>query len=250
MKEFIRQDDNILLNANYAEAYIPDELFKDIDADAPKSAVAYMIGNYVHTIGLFNIRFMDSENDDPKKYKLKTFNYPTAIDTYPSSIIRRRLSLNDEEPQLYRVLQYIRGDIMMSARVVQATDNCEMFMNMLLKGKIPNSIPYDQLIHIWHNNFKINGIGPEAPSVTLQFIISEMCRYKEDPSKQFRKIVGKGGVSMNDYIPGNMRSVASYTNVMNALTFENMGEMITTSINITRSGEKQDQTPLEKVLTM
>lgn len=55
---------------------------------------------------------------------------------------------------------------------------------------------------------------------------------------------------MTDYIPGNMRMVASYTNVMNALTFENMGEMLTTSINITRSGAKQDQTPLEKVLTM
>ena len=77
-----------------------------------------------------------------------------------------------------------------------------------------------------------------------------MSRYAEDPSMQFRKVVGKGNVSMTDYIPGNMRMVASYTNVMNALTFENMGEMLTTSINITRSGAKQDQTPLEKVLTM
>lgn len=250
MNEFIKQDDNILLNANYAEAYIPDELFTDIDSDAPKSAVAYMIGTQVHTIGVFNIRFMESEEDDPEKYPLRTFSYPTAIDTFPTEVIKRRMSLNENPPEIYRVLRYMRGDIMMASRVIQATDNCEMFMNMLIRGKIPNTIPYDQLIHIWEDNFKINGIGPGTPSVTLQWIISEMCRYKSDPSLQFRKIAGKGNASMTDYLPGNMRTVASYTNVMNALTFENMGEMLTTSINITRSGRKQDRTPLEKVLTM
>ena len=250
MKVFVKQDDDILLNANYAEAYIPDELFTEIDEDVPKSAIAYMVGTQIHAIGIFNMRIMESEDDDPKKYPLQTFSYPTAIDTFPTEVIKRKMSLNNEEPQMYRVLRYMRGDIICSARVVQSTDNCEMFMNMLLKGKIPNTIPYDQLIQVWHDNFKINGISPGTPSVTLQWIISEMSRYTEDPSMQFRKVVGKGNVSMTDYIPGNMRMVASYTNVMNALTFENMGEMLTTSINITRSGAKQDQTPLEKVLTM
>lgn len=45
MKVFVKQDDDILLNANYAEAYIPDELFTEIDEDVPKSAIAYMVGH-------------------------------------------------------------------------------------------------------------------------------------------------------------------------------------------------------------
>lgn len=252
MNEFIRQDDNIILNAGYAEAYIPESLFTDIESEAPKSSVAYMVGTQVHTIGVFNMRIMNSEDDDPEKFKLRTFSFPTAIDTFPSDVVKRTMSLglNDDAPEPYRVLKYIRGDIIMNARTVQNNDNCEAFMNMLLRGKIPTSIPYDQLIHIWDRNFKINGVNPGVPSVTLQLIISEMCRDKKDPSLQFRKTAGKGNVKMTNYLAGNMRTVASYTNVMNALTFENMGEMLTTSINITREGKVQDRSPLEKVLTL
>lgn len=252
MKEFIKKDDDILINVNYAEAYIPKSLFSQIDEEAPKSAVAYMIGTQIHTIGVFNMRFMNSESDNRNDYPLKTFSFPTAIDTYPSEVSGPiSMSLNeDNEYDDYYILKYIRGDVMMSSRVVQATDNCEQFLNMMIRGKIPNTIPYDQLIQLWHRNFSINGISPGTPSVTLQMIISEMCRDKNNPSQQFRKAAGKGNVKMTDYIPGNMRMVASYTNVMNALTFENMGEMLTTSINITRENKDQDRTPLEKVLTM
>ncbi len=252
MKEFIRQGEDILLNANFAEAYIPASLFREIDAEVPKAAISYMVGTEVHTMGIFNIRIMDSDTTPVEKYPLQTFIYPTAIVTYPSDVIQRRMKLldTDEEEELYYVLQYMRGDIMMASRVVQSSDNCEAFINMVLQGKIPTTIAYDKLLEIWEKNFAINGIDSGVPSTSLQMVLSEMNRCRNIPQEQFRKIAGKGGADMHSYLPANMRSVASYTNVLNALSFENMGEMLTTSINITRSHKPQTRTPLEKAITI
>jgi len=248
MKEFISHDDYIYVNTAYAEAYIPEDLFDDADKD---SAVAAEYGEYIRTIGIFNMRFFDSDDSPRDKAPIRTFNYPNVIETYPSEYAKEKLMLpGDVEPQMYRVLKYYKGDIMMDSQIKQDSKNCERFLNMLTKGKFPNTIKYDDLLLIWLKNFQINNVNPGVPAVTEQVIISEMCRNKDNPLEQFRKVVGTGKYNPNGYIASNMNDVSSFTSVFSALTFERFGDKLTTSLNMTNSDAKQTRSPIEKVLSM
>jgi hypothetical protein len=68
--------------------------------------------------------------------------------------------------------------------------------------------------------------------------------------KQFRKIVNNEGVTLYDYKVHNMVDICSNSSVFNALIFERFSEMLTSSINMTKEGVKQNTTPLEKIVTM
>lgn len=259
MKEFIKQDGNIIMNAPYAEAYIPVDLFRNVDKESEiTSAVAYDVGETINVVGVFNMRFMPDEFADRDKYPLRTFVYPSPIDTRPSKTSYAKLKLTnhddaeDDEDAFnmrYRVLQYYKGDIMMSASKQKSVANCEKLLAMISRGYIPNTIPYSHLVEIWAENFEINDVNSGVPSVTMQCIIAEQCRYSKNPRIPFRKIIGTGKAGETDYMMANMRTVASYNSTFSALTFEDMGQMLTSSINMTRSGTPQVKSPIEKVLT-
>ena len=247
MNEFIKVGEYINVNVPYMEAYIAMDLFDDADKE---SAVASQYGEGIKTIGLFNIRVFKSEDDDRESVKLETFNYPNTIETYPSEYESNvKLNINGIEDK-YMVLKYYKGDIMMHSDIKQDSSNCEKFLNMLTKGKIPNTISYTDIFKIWLKNFEINAVNPGVPSVTLQVIISEMYRNKNNPIEQFRKIAGKGDIGMYDYIAFNMNEVSSYTSVLSALTFERFSDKLTSSINMTKDGVTQNKSPIERVISM
>jgi hypothetical protein len=255
MKEFIKQDDKIYVNVPYAEAYIAEELFKTDEETASSIAVQYADG--YKTVGIFNMRFYQSDEDDRESSPIRTFNYPNMIMTYPSdSIANVKLHLtngddsDDKDATKYRVLRYYLGDIIMAAEEVQDAANCTKFLNMITKGKIPNTIPYDVFVEIWHNNFQINDFNPQVPSVTLQMIWAEMCRCPDDITKPFRLLYGKGGANTTNYVETNMNNVASATSVFSALSFERFSDKMTTSLNMTREGVQQRRSPVEEVLSM
>ena len=250
--EFLVSGDDILVNVSYAEAYIPSDLFKEVDKDSKiNSAVAYMNGEAVTTVGVFNMRFYQDEDAPKDSVPLRTFNYPSPITTYPDEI-HENVSLDltkDGDPQKYMVLCYRRGNIMMAKNYPKDSQNCEKFLNMMMKGKIPKTIPYDHILTLWEKNFRINNVSPGVPSAIMQAIIATQARCKDDPVVPFRKEIGKKPTtSPTAYTFANMRAVASYTSVFNALSFEDTGYMLTTSINMTRSGVDQARSPVERAL--
>lgn len=247
--EFIKENDLIKVNVPYAEAYIPFDLFGDPENESP---VAYFYGEGIKTIGLFNMRFYDSPDTDRNSVKLRTFNYPNTIETYPSEkeIVTLKLREDLDEDKYY-VLKYNKGDIMMHDLGKKSSQNCEQFLNLLIKGKLPTGLSYTDLLFSWMKNLDINKIDPGVPSLTMQFIISENCRSKDDPMVQFRKVAGKDeNVSLMDYKVYNMVKVASHTSVMAALAFERFSDMLTTALNMSKSGVNQNKSPLERVLSM
>lgn len=246
MKNFIKDEEYVYINTPYAEAYIPEDLFGNPEKEA---TVASEYGNGIMTIGIFNMRFFDSDNQDRDSVKLDTFNYPNMIETYPSDFEVETLEINGIRDK-YRVLKYVKGDIMMKSLIKQDSLNCELFLNLLTSGKIPTSLSYPDILKAWIKNFQINGLDPGVPYVTMQVIISEMCRDKKDPTTQFRKIAGKGKVSMYDYKCANMNEVSSNSSVLSALTFERFSDKLTSSINMTKEGTKQKKSPIEKVISM
>lgn len=248
MNEFKKEGDYIVLNAPYAEAYIPFSIVGDEEKGNP---TAYFYGEGLRTIGLFNIRFYNDDGDERDSAPLRTLNYPNVITMYPSGIETATLQLApDMDPDKYYVLQFFTGDIIMESRIQKNSKNCELFMNLLIKGKLPKGLSYTDLYFAWEKNFQINGLNPGVPAITLQTIISENCRDKNDPMNQFRKVVANPGVSMSDYKVQNMVDICSNSSVLNALTFERFGQMLANSLNMSKTGKAQNTTPLEKVLTM
>lgn len=246
MNEFIKKDGNIIVNVDHAEAYIPASMF---DNSERQSAIASYYGEGFSILGLFNIRLSNDPNqDDMSKLPLRTFNYPNMITTYPSSSADVVMSLTkDEEPIKYKVLRYVQGDIMMSDKMPKSGDNAVKFMHAIIDGKLPHTIPYNDILTAWLQNLESNSANPGVPYLYLQCIISEICRSRKNPSNQFRKVYGKDMTS-NDYTTTNMRGTAAYSSVFASQIFEDMGRMLTTSVNMSRRKIPQSISPIEKVL--
>lgn len=245
---FFIDEDKVYVNADYIEAYIPFDSFSDKDTE---STVACFYDEGVKTFGIFAIRVFPSEDTPRNKVPLRTFTYPNVIETYPSEWEYERMQLfpGDDDTR-YVVLKYRKGDLMMDALAKQDTLNCERFLNLISKGKLPRSIPYDTVEKLWMDNFALNAFDPGVPGIIPQLILSEMYRNANNPVEQFRKVAGTGKVSMRDGVWYNMNEVSAFTNVLSSLTFERITDKITTSINMTNSGEKQNRSPVEKVLSM
>lgn len=237
---------SIVVATPYAEAYIPYDIVGDAAKGQP---VAYQYGDGIRSTGLFNMRFYKSDTEERDSTKLRVFNYPNEITMYPSDSEIVKLKLDEDMmEEKYLVLKFYEGDVIMSSHVQQKSQNCEAFMNHLTQGKLPKGLSYIDLYFAWEKNFDINAVNPGVPAITKQMIIAENCRSMDDPMKQFRKVVNNPGVTMYDYRVHNMVDVCSNSSVMNALLFERFGDMVTSSINMTKEGIKQNTTPLEEVL--
>lgn len=248
--EFISDGDYIYLNKEYAEVYIADSLFTKADQKVTESAVAYQYGTGYMVVGVFDMRFFDSDEEDRNSKPLRTFCYPNIIETQPTDVAKMNLEIRGEVDS-YRIFKYYRGDIIMHSAIKQSVRNCEQFMGLITSGKIPKSLSYPQIFDTWMKNFEINGISPEVPSVVIQTIIATMCRNPKNPREEFRKIAGKGGnVDLNGYLSVNMNQASAYGSTMSALSFERVTEKLTTSIITTKEGLEQPISPIEKVLTM
>lgn len=247
MNEFIKKDGNIIVNVDHAEAYIPVDMFSTNEESSAALASSY--GEGFKILGLFNIRLSNDPNqEDMSKLPLRTFSYPNMIITYPSSSAEVTLSLvKGEEPIRYKVLRYVQGDVMMSDSMPKDGDNAVQFMRAVINGKLPSTIPYNDVFTAWIRNLESNSSNPGIPLLYLQCIISEVYRSKKNPSDQFRKVYGKDMTS-NEYTTTNMRGTAAYSSVFASQIFEDMGRMLTTSVNMTRRNLPQSISPIEKVL--
>lgn len=246
----IKRDGNIIVNVDRLEIYIPKDLFNPerIDKDIEHAAVATSFGDGFKIMAIMNARVAVKPEDKIENSPIYTFNYPQMIITYPTSSSDETLTLfKDSEPEQYKVLKYVQGDILMPAQIQRNADNCTKFLNILTKGKIPRTIKYEDIFHLWKKNLEINEVNPGVPDVFLQFIISEIYRDRNNPAKKFRFVYGKD-MSNNNYQPSNMRGAVASSSVFASQIFEHMSRMMTTSINMTRRGLKQERSPIEKVL--
>lgn len=247
MNEFRKDGDHILINVPYAEAYLPVSLFTDSE-----SSVAYFTGDAVQVLGLFHMRFFESdeEAEDRDSKHLCTFKYPNSINTHPTSFEKMKLTINNIEDTYY-VLQYYMDDIMMDSHNVQSVLNCEAYMDCLIKAKFPETIDYQDFLLNWVKNFSTNGIDPGTKAVVMQLIISENVRYAKDPRIPFRKVAAKmDTIKPEDYVMYNMNNISANNSVLSGIGFERVKEKIGTSITMSMSGAKQNVSPLEKVMLM
>lgn len=244
LNNMVRNDgENLIFTGPYMEMYIPESYFQ--------SKFAEDYGNTVQAFGLFNVRVFDEHE---KPMKLETLNVPTMIYLYPSEIEKRKTQLipgPDNEVEEYRVAKFYRGATIMKSSIPQDATNVELFLKMLTNGKVPSTIPYDQVLQVWQKNLDLNGVKLGVTSAILEIIISEIYRNPKKPEETFAKVIGKNpSTSKYAYRATNIREICARNSTFAALTFEDMDQMITSSLNISKYNKAESTSPIEKIVKM
>lgn len=248
--EFVNDGKFIFINTAYAEAYIPDELFVSPNVEETTSSIAFDTGDQFETIGIFYMRFFNDENAPRESTKVRTLNYPNPIVAHPSGkTTKENLTINGVTDK-YRVYRFYKGDILMESISKKSPVNVEMFTNLVMAGKVPSSLSYDDIYASWLRNFRINGVSPDIPPVLMQAIVARLCRVKDDPNTFFRFKAGSGKAGPHDYRMLNVNQVSQHSSVMSSLSFERFAESLTNGVYMSRTGIEQEPSPLEKILTL
>lgn len=233
----------IYLNAPQADFYLPMDYFKSPGGFAEEK------GSIIRTIGIFDVGFKNEKGDITAT---KVFNVPTWIELFIGDTDMDKVKLAGyEEPIDCMILHYRKGDKIMNNGTIEDSSNCESYLQFILKGKLPDNIPYEKSLRIWEKNQDLNGVGLGVTSVIEELILAGIYRYKNDPTKKFAQVIGrKPNTSQFDYRMLNIREICQYSSTFTALTFEDFDSMVTTSLNRTRTKQDENYSPVEQLLKL
>ena len=243
MASYFKSDGKyIYLEADYAEFYLPESYFDENGKFAEDK------GDTIRTLGVFNVGIFEKD----KLKEMRVFNVPTWIELFSHNTENRIVNIankkGDIEEVKCKVLNYQKGAKIMSSSVIQDSSNAEDYMNLIIKGKLPSCIPYSRMMDMWSKNLNLNNVGFGVMNVINEMILAAMCRDKRDPSKKFAHVVTTELLTDYDYKMNNVRQICQYTSTFNALTFEDMDSMITTSLNRTKTKGTETPSPVETIL--
>ena len=237
---FTEEDDKVFFNGEYMEIYIPEYYFK--------KDIARIRSDKLSTIGLFYFKVAKDENDKGEMFNLKL---PVDISIDFSSSFKDKLTIKSEDDEKYRIFQLYKGDIFLnSVDVEESATSTENFVKLLHGGKLSKTIPYGEIIDLYHSNLDINDVNVGVPSMILEFIVAELQRDGENLERPFRRTIGKDNakVSEYDYETVSLKSLANLNSQFTDITFEDMNQAIISSINKTRTDAEENDSPVEKTL--
>lgn len=241
VKDFKRTDEGIIFTGKYLEMYIPIMYFE--------KNVAEVVGDHFKTLGVLNYRtYSDDSGANPSK--VHTMNLPMVIYTYPSGGYElKNLDLVGKGEDQYYVAKYYNGDVVCPSEAPASKAAFRSFLEILLAGKLPGTLPYSQIMDIWAKNFVLNGVNFDIPDVLKEIVVSLLYRWKKDPSITFGKAKGKDPkISDYDYVTAGPREITKQTSAYAGLSFENFDEMAVAAVSATKTGKKQGESPMEPVL--
>lgn len=231
---FYEKDSKVIFNdTGELIYYIPEKYFS--------LNVASSIGEVIQSIGIFSYGLFDKNG---KKIKISRFKCPTTISCKPSSISKESSLhlIGTKEPEAYRLLHFHKGDeLLCSTELPKSIENVEKFLNLLVRGNLPQTIPYDELYSYIIENAELNGFNYKVSGNIIGILISELYRDSNDLTKEFRLSDMK---NMNDYTAIAITKVPKYTSPYAAITSENADEAIAAAM----VNKGVSETPLEKVV--
>lgn len=239
--EFKDDGKNIIFIGKYMEVYISQYYFD--------KKAAEIIGDHFRTLGILNFRtFQDVEGKKPNK--LRVFNLPIDITTYPSGGFEKKsLDLVGKGEEEYYILKYYNEDILCQDVVAASVNTFTLCMNITLSGKLPATIPYSGVYDIWENSYTMNGVNFDIPDVVKELIISQIYRDPKNFSNTYGAVMGKNPrASEYGYKQANQRELTSSQSAFNGLIFEDFDRMLISGINGTRDGRKENTSPMEEVM--
>lgn len=241
MAHFREDDEFIYLEDDKMEFYIPMYFFDE----TKRYASDYY--SYIETFGLFNVGLF--QNGTFQEFKVLKQPYTIKVYVYDSE--ERFVDLPGDGETACKVLIYEKGAKVMDASIVQDATNALSFLDMMMAGKLPKSIPYDHLAGIWNKNQSMNNVGFGVRSEVEEMVGSLNYRNPKDLSQTFGSVYGKNlSLSPYAYKTINVRQICQYASTFSSLTFEDMDSMITTSVNRTRDHGTNKYSPLESILKL
>ena len=238
---FKADGDFIYLDTQYCEFYIPMYYF---DSTSQSRKFAEDFGDTIKTLGIFNVGIFK----DGKLTDMKTLNIPTMITIYVSSSELREITLSNGENTQCKVIKYLKGAKIMGSRIFEDDEYAKKYLNYITGGNLPNIIPYSKLLEMWRMNQKLNGVNFGVSSLYLELILATMYRNPKNLSEKFSTIASKEGVGDYDYGTASIRQICQYTSTYTAVTYEDIDSMITTSLNRSRNGNNETESPVEQVI--
>ena len=235
LPSYFKRIDNTLYYSGDGELiyYVPEKYFE--------LNVATINGEYVETIGIFCYCNFSKNGHSSG---IKHFKCPTVMKCKPSYIekVNNFQLEGTKEPGTYRLLKFEDGDeLICEISVPKDVLNVEKFINLLIRGNLPDYIPYNQLHEYIILNAEMNEFNYQVSNQVLGLVVSELCRSQEDVTLPFRC----GDTSdMVNYKKIPITKVPKYTSPYTSITSENPDEAIAGALINTGTG----QSPLEKVM--
>lgn len=230
-----KDKDSVLYNGDgYFAFFIPESFF-----DGKNSAKAIIKGEYVNLFGILDYQLFH-DNDKPNG-PVRCFKFPTVFLTKPSSIEKaRNIKVVDwAEPGDYRVLKYRKGaQIIVSTKVPQDLQNVEFFYSLFLGGKLPVSIPYEDLYTYLIENIELAGESYGITNQLFGIIVSTMTRDPDNLENSFRYS------KSTHYKCINIDEIPKYISPYSAIVSENWDEAVVSAIE----NKSTKDIPMEKIL--
>lgn len=243
--KFLKEINNaVYYDGDYMEVYIPKNYF-DLK-------IAENNGDKISTMGIFN--FIDYIGDKAlaKSGTIHTLKLPMMIMfEYESSFeIKKKLKpeLDEEE---YIVFCLHNGNMFIDSLSKEiSAETSKRFIYLIHSGKLPNIIPYEDILKMYLESITLNKVSLGNPSVIFELIISELCRSRKDVNIPFRKEISKDNskVDQYDYRNINLTRLPSINSTFTSITFEDMNQSLISSIKKNRNNEKEIDSPIEKTI--
>lgn len=236
LPSYMKQDGDTLFYKGSGELiyYVPEKYFE--------LSVAEIEGEYVKTMGIFAYcNFSSTGRPDG----VKPFKAPTMIKCKPSFIekVNNYQLEGSKNPNTYRLLKFHDGDeLICNLSVPKDVDNVDKFLKLLIRGHLPDYIPYNEIQDYMILNAKLNGFNYKVSNQIMGLVISQLCRDPNDLYKPFRYTDMK---DMTAYKAININMVPKYTSPYTAVISENPDEAIAGAI---LSNDSKSSSPLEKVM--
>lgn len=241
MSIFKKDENYIYLNAPYCEFYIPKYYFDET------TRYAEDFTDRIRVLGILNVGIFEKG----KMIKMETLNLPTFINIQVYDTEDRDIKLPNDEVVPCKVCKYFKDNIIMNSTIIEDSDNAQSFLNMIISGNLPTTIPYDKSLEIWRKNLELNNVNFGVSSTILELILANVYRDKYKPERKFAKLIGADtSVSQFDYTLASIRQICQYSSTFTALTYEDIDTMITASINRGRENKEEAETPIEKIIKM
>lgn len=216
----------IVKPSKYVEVRIHDDYFEN--------GVSTVIGDCVETFAFLDIFAWDeySENlkdSDATKIALRM---PMVVNTKPTRI-------EHDSKKSLTILEYHGGDAFIVSTLIPKNSSVVIkYIKLILSGKIPDDIPYNEIVNYLENCCDINGVDMKVNSIFLDLIVMVVSRDPSNLTRQFREALKDNHkISMLSRKLVNMDVIPSLSSQFSAITSGNPKYGITSSIGAVRSGD-------------
>lgn len=209
-----------------AEIRISKKMFED--------NISVIFGDSVVTFGFLDIYVWETNNPiviGNKKTKI-LLRLPNIITTSPTRIV------TDSENDEYILEYYEEDKIIVTTKVPKQTSVVTKYFNLVMKGKLPDDIPYDEISKYFEECARINNFNMKVNSLFVDIIVATVCRDPDNVSRQFREAIKDNPrISLTKRKLMNMELIPAITSQFGAISSGNPRYGITSSIGAVRTGD-------------